>query len=114
MNQKAVNQQEKGVDLDALANGTKLEVQTTNTLYTLEKIDALFIITGGPRLTEPQTIRINGSTFGGSMLKTNWLGIGMYMEFVLFKPEVKTLTTSSIRSIKITAHDGSWMYVLQN
>ena len=71
-----------GVFLDKLAVGKKLQVQTKHTLYTIERReDGLYISGNAKYCAEPTLCRIPGSNFGGSMLKMNFVGRGMYMEF---------------------------------
>jgi hypothetical protein len=43
-------------------------------------------------------VRIEGSTWGGTMIEMGFLGEGMHVEFVL--PDGKTLTTSTVVEIK--------------
>ena len=51
-----------------------------------------------PYMPPDSEVRINGCTFGGSMLKMGYLGVGMHMEFVF---EDKVVTTTSIQSLVI-------------
>ena len=91
---------EGGVDLDELAEGVVLEVETQNHGYT--------IVTGGcgkeliwghPRYCpDPVSVRITGSTWGGSMLKIRFVGRGMHLEFL--HPRYRTITTSRIVAIR--------------
>ena len=89
-----------GADLDKLAVGRKLLVQTQNTLYTIERREDGLYISGNKRFCpEPTKCRIPGSNFGGSMLKMNYVGVGMYMEF--FVPEnPRVIVTSEIQSVE--------------
>ena len=74
---------EGGVYLKDLPRETRLTIETQNRSYTLIHEgggDAL--ISGHPRYCpQPVRVRINGSNWGGSMLKTAYLGRGMHMEF---------------------------------
>lgn len=71
-----------GAFVDKLAVGKKLLVQTKNTLYTIERReDGLYIQGNQKYCPEPTKCTIPGSNFGGSMLKMNFVGRGMYMEF---------------------------------
>ena len=95
-----------GIELDKLPIGTIIEAHTRNTLY---KITALgkgdFEVEGGKYCPLPTVTRINGSTWGGTMIQVGWLGIDMHIEFFHF-------TTTAIKSLKVIAPDGSWEYDL--
>jgi hypothetical protein len=89
-----------GVFLDKLVIGKKLQVQTRNTLYTIERReDGLYISGNAKYCPEPVKCSIPGSNFGGSMLKMNFVGRGMFMEFhtgehptVIVTSEIKEVT----------------------
>jgi len=87
-----------GVFLDNLAVGRKLLVQTKNTLYTIERReDKLLYISGNEKYCPtPVKCIISGSNFGGSMLKMNFVGRGMFLEFVV---DGKTIVTSQIAEV---------------
>jgi hypothetical protein len=71
-----------GAYVNKLAVGKKLLVQTKNTLYTVERReDGLYISGNAKYCPVPTKCRIPGSNFGGSMLKMDFVGRGMYMEF---------------------------------
>lgn len=71
-----------GVFLDKLAVGKKLQVETRNTTYTIERReDGLYISGNAKYCPEPVKCSIPGSNFGGSMLKMNFVGRGMFLEF---------------------------------
>lgn len=79
-----------------------VKVQTLNTLYTLTDIDpatATAKIQGHPRYClVPTACRINGSTWGGSMLKVGFIGRGMHLEFSVNHPD-GVITTSQIKRV---------------
>ncbi len=74
---------EGGVYLKDLPDEGKLEIETESRSYTLVncgKGEAL--ICGHPKFCpDPVRVRIHGSNWGGSMLKAEFLGRGMRMEF---------------------------------
>jgi hypothetical protein len=74
---------EGGVYLKDLPVDGTLEIETQNHLYTLVNLgggDA--ILSGHPHYCpEPVLVRIHGSSWGGSMLKTAYIGRGMHLEF---------------------------------
>lgn len=94
---------EGGVYLSDLPEGSKLEIQTENRYYRLKICnDGEAIICGHPEFCpQPVTVKINGSSWGGSMLKVAFIGRGMHLEFR--HPVHKVITTSpivDIRSVK--------------
>ena len=93
---------EGGVYVADLAEGMVLEVETQNHAYTLVirgRGEAL--ISGHPQFcAAPVPVRIAGSTWGGSMLKTGFIGRGMCLEFV--HPTYRTIRTSRIVEVQAT------------
>ncbi len=91
----------RGLYIDRLPPGTVLEVQTTSRVYTLvsEGRDEVRI-SGHPRLCpEPIPARVEGSTWGGSMLKLRFIGHGMHLEFqIAGGPRVRTSRVLDIRT----------------
>ena len=93
-----------GIEIDKLAIGTVVEAKTKNSLYRIKALGGnRFEVKGGSYFPEPTEVTIPGSTWGGSMIKMNWLGIGMNIEF-------NPCTTTAVEALKIIAHDGSWEY----
>jgi len=91
---------EGGVFLEELPPSTVLEIHTSHHCYTavmLGKGEAL--LSGHPRFCpEPVLVAINGSTWGGSMLKLRFVGRGMHLEFN--HPAYRTpIVTSTIKDI---------------
>ena len=74
---------EGGVYLRDLPNDTTLEVETQNRWYTIVvKQDGEALICGHPEFCpEPVLVFIQGSNWGGSMIKTSYVGRGMHLEF---------------------------------
>src|SRR5580693_8292084 len=92
---------EGGVFLHDLPPSTVLEIQTMHHCYTavlLGGSDAL--ISGHPEFCpNPVHVAIAGSTWGGSMLKLQYVGRGMHLEF--HHPEYDTpIITSPIQEIR--------------
>lgn len=83
-----------------LATGKTLHVQTRNTLYVIEKRgDDEFYISGSKKYCpEPVKCDILGCNFGGSMLKMNFVGRGMFLEFIVDGTN-KTIVTSEISEV---------------
>jgi hypothetical protein len=95
---------EGGVHLDVLGDGAVLEVETQNHYYTIVKIGgAEALISGHPQYCpDPVQVRIEGSTWGGSMLKMRYIGRGMRLEFM--HPTYRTIRTSRIVEIRARDH----------
>ena len=92
---------EGGVYLRDLPHDTTLEVETQNRWYTIVvKCDGEALIWGHPEFCpEPVLVLIQGSNWGGSMLKAAYLGRGMHLEFL--HPGYKSaITTSRIVDIR--------------
>ena len=92
---------EGGVFLKDLPPSTILQIQTLHHCYTavlLGGSDAL--ISGHPEFCpRPVQVAIAGSTWGGSMLKLQFVGRGMHLEF--HHPEYPTpIVTSAIQEIR--------------
>ncbi len=74
---------EGGVWLDDLSEGAVLEVQTQNRCYAIvSRGRGQELISGHPQFCpDPVPVRIEGSTWGGVMLKRRFIGRGMNLEF---------------------------------
>jgi hypothetical protein len=91
---------EGGVHLRDVPPGTVLEVQTQNRAYTiLYKGWDQALISGHPVFCpEPVPVTIHGSTWGGSMLKSRFIGRGMRLEFG--HPDYEPIRTSVILDVR--------------
>jgi hypothetical protein len=74
---------EGGVYLCDLPRESTLEVETQNRSYTIVLFESgVALISGHPRYCpEPVMVKIEGSNWGGSMLKPSYVGRGMHLEF---------------------------------
>jgi hypothetical protein len=74
---------EGGVFLRDLPPGSVLSIQTKSRVYQMVILEnGAALISGHPEFCpEPTEVRIQGSTWGGSMLKMKFLGRGMRLEF---------------------------------
>lgn len=86
--------------------GTVTIIETKNRKYELRrKENGRFTIKGHPEYCPEDTdCVINGSTFGGSVIRVGWIGKGMRLEFVTQDPNYeghrdRVITTSVIKSI---------------
>ncbi len=92
---------EGGVYLPDLAPGTAVEIETANHTYKLVNCGyGVAMLSGHPRYCpQPVCVRIQGSTWGGSLLKQGFIGRSMHMEFR--HPKFRgPITTSRIRDIR--------------
>jgi hypothetical protein len=91
---------EGGVYLDDLAPGDVIEVETRNHAYKLVNHGfGQALISGHPEFCpQPVLVRVEGSNWGGSLLKVSFIGRGMCLEFR--HPEYHTITTSPIVDIR--------------
>lgn len=91
----------EGIGIGSVADGTPLTIRTRHSTYEMiahgsARHDVL--LKGGPFFPEWTEARLNGSTAGGSALKSGWIGIGLRMEIVVDR---RTFTTSPVQSIVI-------------
>jgi len=111
--QELIKEQEKfqGIDVTKLEPGTLIEVNTIKSIYLLQITDESnqIIAHGGKHLPTPKEVRFNGSTFGGSMLKLNYIGYGMHMEMGI--TDRKKITTSPVIKAKIIGE--GWEYEME-
>lgn len=94
---------EGGVHLRDVAPGTVLEIETENRAYTIQyQGQGQALISGHPVFCpEPVLVTIHGSTWGGSMIKSGYIGRGMRLEFG--HPTYFPITTSVIRDVRAAA-----------
>jgi hypothetical protein len=91
---------EGGVYLHDLAPGDVIEVETRNHAYKLVNHGSgQALISGHPEFCpQPVMVRVEGSNWGGSLLKVSFIGRGMCLEFR--HPQYQTITTSPIVDIR--------------
>jgi hypothetical protein len=80
--------------------GKALKVQTRDTLYVIEKRgeDEFYISGNAKYCPKPTRCYIQGSNYGGSMLRLDYVGRGMYMEFST-DDHPRVIVTSQIQEI---------------
>jgi hypothetical protein len=92
---------EGGVYLKDLPDHSTLEIATRNRSYTLVvRGDGQALISGHPEFCpEPVLVQISGSNWGGSMIKSAFLGRGMHLEFrhPMFRGPIVTSPIVDIR-----------------
>ena len=92
---------EGGVFLNDLPPSTILQIRTLNHCYTAVLLGGSeALLSGHPEFCpEPVQVAIQGSTWGGSMLKLQYVGRGMHLEFR--HPRYATpIVTSAIQEIR--------------
>ena len=91
------------LDITKLPVGYKLEIETQNNLYLLEKQDGnTFLVSGtNERFPCPISVKVIGSTWGGSAIKLNTIGIGMHIEMTHPDPSKHRFLTSEVQRIKV-------------
>lgn len=94
----------RGIDLRQLDPLTTIRVRTHNSRYHLVITSGTSaIVQGGQFFPDPTAARIDGSGFGGSVLKVGWIGVGLRMEIY---GNGQRIITSPVRDIVID-RDGS-------
>ena len=90
-----------GVALNDLVPETKLVIHTEHSCYTVSVIgNGRVLISGHPQYCpQPILVKIEGSTWGGSMMKLRYIGRGMCLEFR--HPDYRApIVTSRIQTIQ--------------
>ncbi|HKX27157.1 MAG TPA: hypothetical protein VJ302_05645 [Blastocatellia bacterium] len=97
----ANNDQLEGVALESLNEYDTIHAHTHNSDYQIFIFDpktGRALVQGGPYLSKPVAAVVCGSTIGGGMLKTGWLGIGLCMEIFVHG---RRLVTSPVQSLSV-------------
>ncbi|MCI0391440.1 MAG: hypothetical protein MOB07_22085 [Acidobacteria bacterium] len=91
----------EGVMLGTLRPCDTIHVRTRNSDYEVFLLDpesGRSLVRGGKYFAEPMEATVSGSTFGGSMLKMGWLGVGLRMELGV---NGKVIATSPVQELRI-------------
>lgn len=74
---------EGGLRMDDVPIGGVIRMQTRSRLYIIRKVSETgYTIEGHPEYcATPTEACITGCTWGGSMIKENYIGIGMFLEY---------------------------------
>ncbi len=90
-----------GAWVEMLRTGDRLKITTKRNTYLLEKREDGIYLSGNPKYCPaPVNVRINGSRFdrNSKMLKMKFIGLGMYMEYVLLSSG-KTVVSSEVTAL---------------
>jgi hypothetical protein len=97
-----------GVHLRDIEPLTTLTVYTRNSRYRiLVSRDTSVIVQGGQFFPDPTPGRVDGSGFGGSLLRVGWIGIGLRMEIFA---DGQRIITSPVRDIRIERRASSLLH----
>jgi hypothetical protein len=102
----------EGVILESMEACDTIHARTRNSVYEIFLLDpksGRALVRGGKCFAEPMEVIVNGSTFGGCMLKAGWLGVGLQMEFLA---NGRRTITSPVQSLRI-GHIGKVEQALQ-
>jgi hypothetical protein len=92
-----------GVEIGHLRPLTKLNVQTHNSFYQVTLLDpteSTAIVQGGRYFREPSEVYLCGSSYGGTLLKTSWIGYGMRLEIM---SQGRRVVTSPVLAVDTVA-----------
>jgi len=88
-----------GIYLREVEPLTTIVVRTHNSCYRiLIEHDTTAIVRGGAFFPEPTPARIDGSGFGGTLLKVGWIGVGLRMEIFT---NGRRIITSPVRDVML-------------
>ena len=94
-----------GIVLRTLEAYDTIHVHTNHSDYDLLLLDpesGRVLVRGGRRFVEPVEATVNGSAFGGCLLVSGWLGVGMRMEV---DADGQSILTSPVQSLRVTHPD---------
>lgn len=95
----------RGVSVLDLEPLTVLRVETRNSVYQIViSRQAAVFVQGGQFFPERSAAHLAGATFGGSLLKIGWIGVGMRMEIC---GDDGPIVTSPVRRITVETPAGA-------
>ena len=94
------SERDGGMWLRDIKLGQIIKVVTKNTEYIIEKVaNDKYIVSGNKKYCPvPTFMFLHGSTFGGSMIRVGFIGVGMYLEMYINN---KPILTSHIKSVEV-------------
>lgn len=93
--------QGRGLSLGELTCLSRLEIQTRNSRYSLTLLnpaESQVLIQGGRFFDADTEAIVCGSSYGGTLLKLAWIGLGMRMELM---SEGRRIVTSPVVSVDV-------------
>lgn len=92
---------EGGVYLRDLPVGSVLSIQTRSRVYEMVILgNSTVLLSGHPEFCPtPIRVQVQGSTWGGSMIKLHYVGRGMRLEYE--HPQLRRMLTSRIVGIRV-------------
>jgi len=90
----------EGIAVQKLAAFDTIYVHTANgdyRLFLLDPEERHVMVEDGRLFVEPVEMSLSGSTFGGSMLKMGWIGVGLQMEFYAHGNRITSPVVLSVR-----------------
>jgi hypothetical protein len=88
-----------GLYLTDLEASTTVTVRTTFSVYRITRLlGTTILVQGGKSFPETTPAILRGATFGGSVLKVGWIGVGLCMEI---RAGDRRVVTSPVREITI-------------
>jgi hypothetical protein len=93
------SERDGGLYLRDVKDGETFLVKTQNSTYTIKRVsENKYLISGNWNYCPtPTEASISGSTWGGSMLKIGYVGVGMHLEFYTDRGRI---TTSAIQMVQ--------------
>jgi hypothetical protein len=86
----------EGISLPDLKPLTTLVVRTSHSVYRMIVLQDTTVLVQGGAFPEDTIGRLQGSGFGGHLLKLGWVGVGLRMEILV---DGKRFITSTVRAI---------------
>lgn len=88
----------QGIELTTLGTFDTVVVRTVNSDYRIFILDpetGRALLEGG-KITEPVEARVLGSSFGDSVLRTGWIGVGLRIEVLANENYIRTSPVQSL------------------
>lgn len=89
----------QGVELETLVPFDTIAVRTVNSDYRIFLLDpetGRALLERGQQVTEAVEVRVIGSSFGGSIVRTGWIGVGLRMEACADDMYIRTSPVQSL------------------
>jgi hypothetical protein len=88
-----------GVAIECLEPGAALIVVTAHSKYrviVLNPVRRTVLLWGGDQFPDPVPAILQGSTAGGNMVKSGWIGIGLRLEFCIGQRRIITSRVDAV------------------